>query len=521
MVRMLRRWPSLSPTDNLSPHDVQRGLRGLIKDGAASQAMTVLTGGAFLAAFAVGLGASSFLIGVLAALPPLAQFFQIPSLALVERVRNRRAVTVYASAAARSLWLLVALSPLFLAPQTALAVLVVTLFVQGILASAASTAWNSWTRDLVPGQELASFFSRRLAVATAVGVVLSLGAAFLLDLWQVRFPEREMVGFTLLFGAGCLAGLMGSFFLARIPEPRMPAEAPAPLWATLRRPFKDENFRRLIVFSGAWSFAASLAAPFFVVYMLIHLELPLGVIMALSVVSQLSSIFFLRIWARLADRTSNKTVLATASPMFLLCLLAWTFTTVPGRHVLTLPMLAVIHFLLGAANAGINLASGNIGFRLAPQGRATAYLVARNMTNSIAAGVAPLLGGALADFFALREFSVTVGWHSPDRELAFVAMSLSALDFLFIIALLVGLYALHRLGGVVEEGTLAERVRLPEFLTEVRRDLRPLSTMGGLWQMTQMPLVLLRSSRARRTDGRTAGDKPPEDQGPMPSGSST
>jgi len=49
---------------------------GKIKDGVASQAMGVLTGGAFLIAFAIKLGASNFVIGLLAAIGPLSQLLQ-------------------------------------------------------------------------------------------------------------------------------------------------------------------------------------------------------------------------------------------------------------------------------------------------------------------------------------------------------------------------------------------------------------------------------------------------------------
>ena len=57
--------------DDLSEEDVQYGLRAVIKDGLASQAMVTLTGGVFLVAFALKLGASNTIIGLLAAIPAL------------------------------------------------------------------------------------------------------------------------------------------------------------------------------------------------------------------------------------------------------------------------------------------------------------------------------------------------------------------------------------------------------------------------------------------------------------------
>jgi len=44
---------------------------------------------------------------------------------------------------------------------------------------------------------------------------------------------------------------------------------------------------------------------------------------------------------------------------------------------------------MGVAMAGVTLASGNIGLKLAPKGEATVYLASSNLVNSIAAGIAP------------------------------------------------------------------------------------------------------------------------------------
>ena len=54
----------MKPKDTLTEEEIQTGLQYIIKDGITSQAMGVLTGGAFLIAFAVKLGASNFVIGL-------------------------------------------------------------------------------------------------------------------------------------------------------------------------------------------------------------------------------------------------------------------------------------------------------------------------------------------------------------------------------------------------------------------------------------------------------------------------
>jgi len=93
--------------DTLTEEEIQSGLRAVIKDGMASTSMATLTGGAFLVTFVLKLWASNLMIGLLVALPPVAQLIQIPSNYLVEKIRNRRAISVSASSGTRVLWLFI------------------------------------------------------------------------------------------------------------------------------------------------------------------------------------------------------------------------------------------------------------------------------------------------------------------------------------------------------------------------------------------------------------------------------
>src|SRR5437867_13293315 len=73
-----------------SPDVAERASRLVLYDALSHEAMSALTTGVFLVGFAVALGASNFAIGVLAAVPFLAQLLQIPAVLLIERWRARR-----------------------------------------------------------------------------------------------------------------------------------------------------------------------------------------------------------------------------------------------------------------------------------------------------------------------------------------------------------------------------------------------------------------------------------------------
>jgi len=486
------------PKESLTEEEVQTGLGYVINDGVASQAMGILTGGAFLIAFAIKLGASNLTIGLLAAIGPLAQLLQLPSIILVEKVRNRRAITLASAGLSRFCWLLIALIPFSFASEIGLGALVILIIGTSAFGAISSCSWNSWMRDLIPQSILGSFFSKRMRIATGVGIALSLVAAIYLDLWKKFMAGYEIHSYSVLFLAGFGAGVLGLYFISRIPETRMPkAEKKPKILKLLAQPFKDDNFRKLIAFLASWNFAVNLAAPFFMVYMLRRLGLSMSFIIGLSIVSQVMNFAFLRIWGRFTDRFSNKSVLAISGPLFILSILAWTFTTMPEKYFLTVPLLVIIHIVMGLSSAGVSLASGNISLKLAPQGQATSYLAANTIVNSVAAGIAPILGGKFADFFSGRELEWTLKYTSPVGEFSLPTLSLQQWDFFFALAFLIGLYSIHRLSMVEEAGEVEEKIVARELFSEVRTHVRTLSSVEGVQQMVSFPFSILRNLAER------------------------
>jgi MFS family permease len=481
--------------DTLTEDEIRGALKNVINDGLATRVMVTLTGGVFLVAFALKLGASNSVIGLLAAIPSLVQLIQIPSVYLVEKYRVRRAISVYTSAISRISWLFIALIPFLFSIETGLIFLISVFLLKTILGTVSLCSWNSWMRDLLPQDQLGVFFSKRMRLATALGIPVTFAAGFYLDYWKKIHPDYELYGYSLLFFLGFLAGMLGVYFLTTIPEPRMPpTEVKVHFYKLIMRPFKDDNFRNLVRFLGSWNFAVNLAAPFFTVYMLKRLELDMSLIIALTVLSQLTSLAFYGIWGRFSDRFSNKSVLSVSGPLFILCILAWTFTTMPDTYILTMPLLIIIHIFMGISTAGVTLASGNIGLKLAPKGQATAYLAANSLVNSISAGIAPILGGSFVDFFNGRKLAWDITWTSPKGELVIPTLNFQQWDFFFFFAFLVGLYSIHLLALVKEEGEVEEKIVLYELLSEIRRPIRNFSTADGLQQMVQFPFSIVRSA---------------------------
>jgi len=169
----------------------------------------------------------------------------------------------------RLFWLVVALIPFLISIEARLSFLIAALFLHSAFAAVGGTSWNSWMRDLVPQDRLGVFFARRMSLATALGIVVSLAAGVYIDFWKKLFSHYELQGYSILFLLGFLVGMLGVYFISSIPEPRMiPTKGKLKFFTLILQLFKNANFKNLIMFSGSWSFAINLAAPFFTVYML-------------------------------------------------------------------------------------------------------------------------------------------------------------------------------------------------------------------------------------------------------------
>ena len=158
---------------------------------------------------------------------------------------------------------------------------------------------------------------------------------------------------------------------------------------------------------------------------------------------------------------------------------------------------------MGISTAGVTLASGNIGLKLAPKGQATAYLAANSLVNSIMAGIAPVFGGLFADFFAGRELAWTLTYTTPTGKLVIPTLDFQQWDFFFFLAFLIGVYSIHRLALVKEAGEVEEKLVLQELIAEVKRPLRNFSTAGELQQLVQFPFSILRTTFERAMVGET------------------
>lgn len=482
----MRRLAATRPA--ITPDELEHGTRRLMFDAAFATIVGTLNSGVVLVAYALLLGASSTVIGVLAAIPFLTQLLQAPAVILLERIRSRRLVSIVCLFVARLALPLMAVLGYIENKTLALTLLVVGETVHCAFNAVAGCGWNSWIRDLIPEERMGAFFARRTIWATMLGILgtgLAAGA--------LHFADPEGGGgspavFAALYGIGFVSSLVSTWQLAKVPEPAMPAPVPGRKLRNLfAQPLKDRDFIRLMRFFASWQFAVNLAAPFFAVFMIRQLGYSAGFVLVMSIVSQLANIVVLRAWGQLSDRFTNKTVLSFAAPAFIACIAAMALAGQFGGRDGTTAYLVGLHVLMGMTSAGVALASSAVGLKLAPRGAASAYIATNALVTALAAGVAPLLGGLFATFFERRQLSLDLEWRAPDGTMELIALSIGWWQFFFLISAVFGVYSLHRLSLVREEGEVPRREMVQHVLNVARRSVRNASTVAGLRAAVAFP----------------------------------
>jgi MFS family permease len=373
------------------------GMDLIIWDGVMSGTMATLTSGVFLTGFALLLGATETLVGLLNGLPRLASLVQPLGSYFVERLNARKRISCWVFGPARLLWLAVIALPLLGAghgawvPGMWLTIGIAVL--SSLMAGFASPSWFAWMAELVPQRVRGRFFGRRTMYTGLVTAVIGFLAGRFIDLYKANYGNDSWGGFIAVF-AFALASGMGSWYtLIVCPEPKVhtPEEdSPTPYWAMLRQVWEDRNFRNFVYFGGLINFGVWIASPFFSVYMIRVMELPYWLMGLLTGVNSLGSLVMVRLWGRLSDHFGNRPVISACVRGISLTPVLWVLSANGSWWPLVLA-----HLVGGVSWSGYFLAQMNMTFKLTPSERRSVYIALYYALSSLPSLFAPILGGIL------------------------------------------------------------------------------------------------------------------------------
>jgi MFS family permease len=218
--------------------------------------------------------------------------------------------------------------------------------------------------------------------------------------------------------------------------------------------------------------------------------LSLSYIILLGIIAQLSSIFSLKIWGSYSDKYSNKTIMAICAPVYIGCILAWSFTGMHSMQTFSIVLLVVIHVLTGITTAGFNLAIENLALKLSPGDESIAYISARNIVVAFFSAIAPIIGGMMADFFANRHLEWAIQWQGPKGISKIPLLELQNWNFFFVIGAILAMFSLRAVKNLKEDGEVEKKHVVKLMKKQFKRTLRKSNPVGIIRYRMNNPVLI-------------------------------
>jgi len=388
----------------ISKEELERSLHYSVVEVGYAGILGNLGGGVILTGFLLALGASDVQIGIMGALPFFAYLWMLHGSYLVQRIGDRKRITLTALWIARSMWPIVVVLPfiyLLGIAEHRVGVFLILYAIYNIFNAIAGLAYIDWLVDLVPEDRRGRFFARRNFALGVTGMATAMLGGFFLDLWNKYIPNREMEAFGIAFAIATIAGFLSNYYLRRIVHPPIhQAELSGPFWKIVQRPLRDRNFRQLILLRVVLDTSLNMAGPFFVVYMIREMGLGFSFATVMTTIAGAASFVSMNAWGRLSDRYGNKPLLAISIVGKGIFPLLWLWTS-PETFALY-----IIAHMFGVFDAGLNLTAGNIVFEVAPKGYTAIYFGVFFTAVGATSAIAPVLGGFLLQELQGIEFQL-------------------------------------------------------------------------------------------------------------------
>ncbi|MFA6064332.1 MAG: MFS transporter [archaeon] len=266
----------------------------------------------FIVPFAVYLGANSFEIGLIAALPALlAAWFQLGTLEFLKVFKNRKNTIIPAVFLQSISWLLIALIP-FIFPTDQIFWLIVITTIGTLAGSIGTPLWQSWMRSLTATELIGEYFGIRNAITGAIVFLTMLGCGLLLKLFE---PSLTLYAFVAIFLISFIGRLASSITFTKMEDPCCEIDGTEKIWLfDFIKELRTNNFGYFVLFGTLMTFAISLVGPFFSLYLLDNLALKFDYFTYTIIIcsSAVASLISMPYWGKIIDKYGTiKTLKAT------------------------------------------------------------------------------------------------------------------------------------------------------------------------------------------------------------------
>lgn len=401
--------PTVTPEPPKAEDEVAQ--RRLIVEGMFNAGQDGITGGIVVLVYALALGANTFQIGLISSANMLGSAMQLGADSLLRRFQTRRRVGVIGMstlAVGRVLMGLLPLAAMWIAAEYLAWGLLAGLILVSGAAQVVEVMRLSWISGVVAENERGKFLGERQLIVQLLGSVIAIMAASLIDWQRTVSPERGLVTAQVYYVIAAVLCLGSIFTLLTVPEPAVMFNGRTTGLRTLAEPFRDRRFRPVMNYYLIWQFSVAFAGPFFQLYLIQVVKLPLGAIALYQFIGQLVSLYCVRLWGRMADRFGSLPVLRLSVFGKMLFPLSWflLWPTPAGQSPMLLYALVGVVHLLNSFNHGVGLTTINLALRMMPEGESTAYLATFRTFGNWIHAISPALGGAASTVLQDRGWSL-------------------------------------------------------------------------------------------------------------------
>ena len=392
-----------------------KALKESIKEGSAN-AIAEGSGLNYITPYALALGANNAVIGILSSVPSLiGSFSQLFSFNLLKRVSRKKAV-VWGVTLQALMWLPLLSLGLILAiihqngtlsNQLSFPLLLVFIYsALVVFGSIISPIWGSWMRDLV-GKDIGTYFGKRTKIISIFSLISMLAAGFILDYSK---QTNVFFGFAAIFGIAFIARLISAYLLSEQYEPKYVSN--------------QKDYFSFLDFISIMVLVTMIASPFFAVYLLKNLGLSYMWYTLIIISSSLTTILFVPLWGKFADRFGNLAVLHIAGYLVALVPALYIFVPIIMKFsfVFVLVLLFIDHIISGIAWSGFNLATGNFVYQAVSREKMPICLAYSNILQAIGIFIGAIFGGFLVTWMAISPLASVnvIGFAYPSLIILFL-----------------------------------------------------------------------------------------------------
>lgn len=341
----------------------------------------------FLTGYLLLLGANSFQIGLVLAIPTLLNLMQIPAAYWMQRMSSRKPWFVLFASLHRIFWTLTGAVPFLVGEHYYFAVYLMFYLIAFSANGIATVIWTSLIADMVPAQVRGQYFGFRNTLLWGTYSLSLFFGGYLLK----KVPGIE--GYHLLFvviAIVCAVNIVTFFMYPNLPFEK--SSSPN-LFVMIRKPFENKMFTKSMAFISIWQFIQTLVVPLFSYIMLSIMGIGEFIVSVLTIVQTIAMMISYVGWGKLNSRMPARRLLLFTFPIIAAACLLWSTTFI----VPAIAVLAFIHILLGVGLGGNQMMVFNFLIGDTPIAERPMYIAVFSAITGLASFIGPAVGGSIFD----------------------------------------------------------------------------------------------------------------------------